>query len=97
MCKPCPRTFCKPSIRSIHPRVCPNLPIKLGTIIQWFKTMVSNEYIENVKTNNWIPFNNRLWQRNFWEHIIRDEQSYKDISQYIIDNPVNWGKDELYV
>ena len=86
------------------PRVCPDFPlnlqqnsVKLGTVIQWFKTMVSNEYIENVKINNWIPFNKRLWQRDFWEHIVKDEPSYKNISKYIMDNPANWGKVGVYL
>ena len=45
----------------------------LHTMIQWFKTMSTNEYIRNVKNNNWTPFNKKLWQRNYYEHIIRNE------------------------
>ena len=67
----------------------PMLNNNLSHIIRWFKGRVAFECCK-------IDCNFK-WQRNFWEHIIRDEQSYKDISQYIIDNPVNWGKDELYV
>lgn len=37
----------------------------------------------------------KFWQRNYHEHIIRDEQSYLKISHYIINNPVNWNKDSL--
>jgi len=66
----------------------------LGTIIQWFKTMSTNEYIENVKSNNWPKFQQRLWQRNFYEHIIRDEKDYYKIREYIINNPKNWGINE---
>jgi len=35
------------------------------------------------------------WQRNYWEHIIRNENEYKHISQYIIDNPIKWENDKL--
>ncbi|SUB59661.1 Transposase and inactivated derivatives [Phocoenobacter uteri] len=45
-------------------------------IVQWFKIMTTNEYIKNVKKNNWQPFNKKLWQRSFYEHIIRNEESY---------------------
>ena len=38
----------------------------------------------------------KLWQRNYWEHIIRNEQSYQRIANYIINNPINWQKDKLY-
>jgi len=60
--------------------------------VQWFKTMSTNEYIRGVKQNGWEPFNRKLWQRNYWDHIIRDERSYHTISNYIINNPKNWKK-----
>jgi len=37
----------------------------LGKIIQWFKTMTTNQYIKNIKKNNWKPFNKRLFQREY--------------------------------
>ena len=67
----------------------------LGALIQWFKTMSTNEYIRNVKTNNWPRFDGKLWQRNYWEHIIRDEKSYNRIAEYIINNPKKWGNDSI--
>lgn len=67
----------------------------LSNVIQWFKTMTTNEYIRRVKTNNWKPFDGKLWQRNYWEHIIRNDNSYNRITQYIIENPSNWGNDKL--
>jgi putative transposase len=37
-----------------------------------------------------------LWQRNYYEHIIRNESSYQRISEYITNNPINWKNDEMY-
>ncbi len=37
-----------------------------------------------------------VWQRNYYEHIIRNEQSYQHISNYIIANPSNWVQDKFY-
>ncbi|MEP7143995.1 MAG: transposase [Ferruginibacter sp.] len=65
----------------------------LSQTVQWFKTMSTNEYIRNVKSNNWPRFDSKLWQRNYYEHIIRNEKSYHAISEYIINNPKSWGKD----
>ena len=65
--------------------------------MDWFKTMTTNEYIRGVKTSGWQPFNGKLWQRNYWEHIIRDEQSYHRISDYIINNPAKWSDDKFFV
>ena len=69
---------------------CPNL----GDIIEWYKTMTANAYINGVKNNQWGPFNERFWQRNYYEHVIRDEDDLNRIRQYIIDNPVKWDEDE---
>lgn len=68
----------------------------LHTVVQWLKTMTTNEYIRGVKTLEWQPFNKKLWQRNYWEHIIRNKNSYQFIANYIINNPKNWDKDKFY-
>jgi putative transposase len=65
----------------------------INTIIQWFKTMTINEYIRNVKQNKWQPFDGKLWQRNYYEHIIRNEDELNRIRKYIINNPINWKRD----
>jgi REP element-mobilizing transposase RayT len=66
----------------------------LHRVIQWFKTMVTNEYIKNVKRQGWEPFENKIWQRNYYEHIIRNEHAFNKISDYIRNNPANWHEDE---
>jgi REP element-mobilizing transposase RayT len=38
-----------------------------------------------------------VWQRNYYEHIIRDEEDLTRIREYIVNNPVNWQTDENYV
>jgi len=35
-----------------------------------------------------------IWQRNFYEHIIRDEIDYERTAAYILTNPANWDQDE---
>jgi len=69
----------------------------LHAMIQWFKTMTTNEYIRFVKNDTWQPFHKKLWQRNYYEHIIRDETSCYQISEYIQANPVKWQDDKYYV
>ena len=68
----------------------------IGDAMDWFKTMTTNEYIRGVKTLGWQPFNGKLWQRNYWEHIIRDEQSHQRILEYIVNNPQKWNDDKFY-
>ncbi len=67
----------------------------LHRVVQWFKTMTTYEYIRNVNMNNWRRFDGKLWQRNYWEHIIRNEKSHQTISKYIVNNPVKWNADKL--
>ena len=66
----------------------------LGDIVNWFKTMTTNQYIRGVKQNGWSPFAGKLWQRNYYEHIIRNEEELNHIRQYIADNTLNWRTDE---
>jgi putative transposase len=68
----------------------------LQKIIQWFKTMTTNEYINGVEKHNWPRFNGKLWQRNYYEHIIRSETELNKIREYIINNPLKWETDENY-
>jgi len=66
----------------------------LGDIVNWFKTMTTNQYIRGVKQNGWLPFGGKLWQRNYYEHIIRKEEELNHTRQYIAENPLNWRTDE---
>jgi REP element-mobilizing transposase RayT len=65
-------------------------------MIQWFKTMTTNEYIRNVKQNHWEPFDGKIWQRNYYEQIVRDEISLRRIREYIVNNPYQWQQDKLF-
>ena len=37
---------------------------------------------------------NKLWQRNYYEHIIRNENELREIREYITNNPLKWDLDE---
>ena len=69
----------------------------VGQIIGAFKSITTNEYIHGVRKHHWPPFDRRLWQRNYYEHIIRCGRSYRFITEYIQNNPTDWSDDELYV
>ena len=67
-------------------RVAPTV----GRIIGAFKSITTNKYIEGIKKYNWPTFEKSIWQRNYYEHIIRNEESLYKIRNYIIDNPEKW-------
>jgi putative transposase len=68
----------------------------LHRVVQWFKTMTTNEYIREVKQNQWPRFEGKLWQRNYWEHVVRNEADWERLREYITNNPKSWALDKLY-
>jgi putative transposase len=69
----------------------------LQEIMQWLKTMTTNEYIRGVKQSGWRPFPGKLWQRSYYDHIIRNENELNLAREYIMYNPIRWPKDKYNV
>lgn len=67
---------------------------KLGTIINAFKSITTHEYIKGVRENGWKAFPGKLWQRNYYDEIIRNEVVLDQIREYIINNPGQWAMDK---
>ena len=76
------------------------LPKSISSFLGGFKSAVNSkidDYIDEHQLN--IPKynrNNHFFQPNYHDHIIRDEQSYHRISNYIINNPAKWWDDKFY-
>jgi len=68
----------------------------VGDIIGRFKTMTTKRYTDGVKYHHWPPFKSKLWQRNYYEHIVRNDFDYTSICEYIFANPDNWESDDLF-
>ena len=68
----------------------------LCDIIRVFKSLTTSEYIKNVKVGKFPAFKKSVWQRNYWEHIVRDGDDLNRVREYIVNNPINWEIDELY-
>jgi REP element-mobilizing transposase RayT len=66
----------------------------VSDIVGAYKSLVANGCLEIYKSNN--DTMGKLWQRNYREHIIRNEQSYHNISEYIMNNPAKWNEDKFY-
>jgi putative transposase len=65
-------------------------PGSIGAILQSFKS-VSTRTIKR----NFQPDRRILWQRNYYEHIIRDDIAFQRIRAYIQNNPASWQNDRL--
>lgn len=66
-------------------------PRSVGAIIQNFKS-VSTRKINRIHQRN----ARTIWQRNYYEHIIRNESAFQSICQYIQNNPLSWELDKLH-
>ena len=62
----------------------------LGDVVGAYKSLTTAAYMRGVHTSQWPPFQKRLWQRNFYERVIRDEHEMNEIRAYIRDNPLRW-------
>jgi putative transposase len=62
----------------------------IGSVVRGFKIGVTKWFRQNTNVFD-------VWQRNYYDHIICDEQSYQNISNYIINNPVKWTEDKFYI
>jgi len=65
----------------------------IGHIVQAFKSLTTHRYIQGIRECGWQPFKVKLWQRNYYERVIRDEEEWQRISDYIAANPINWALD----
>ncbi|NNK02904.1 MAG: transposase [Desulfatitalea sp.] len=63
----------------------------IPTIVRSYKSAVTKRINELRQTPG-----AKLWQRNYWEHIVRNEPELKSIREYIHNNPAQWKTDKLY-
>jgi REP element-mobilizing transposase RayT len=64
----------------------------LSKIVGWYK-MNTAKQINIIRHTEGRP----LWQRSYYDHIIRNEKSYQNIAGYIFNNPRNWKEDKFYI
>jgi putative transposase len=87
------RPLCLPGIIGINegqPQGVAPTHLSLPDIVHRFKTLTTKQYTDGVKRYHWPAFQGRLWQRNYYEHIIRNERALERIRYYIQENPANW-------
>jgi len=89
---PCARPAGKGQPQGVAPTV-DHAVLSLPDVVHRFKSLTTKRYIDGVKQLRWKRFTGRLWQRNYFEHVIRNEDSLNRIRQYILDNPARWEFD----
>ena len=68
-------------------------PPALGRVLQWYKTVTTRAYFRGVHSAGWPPVHQTLWQRNYYEHVVRTPRATSRITTYILENPGRWQAD----
>ncbi|MEE1389194.1 MAG: transposase [Clostridia bacterium] len=99
------------SINKAYKNICINYYVIMPNHIHFICEILTNGSSRTpTPTNATIPalvstfkrltnkeINNKIWQRNYYEHIVRNEKEYIEIIQYIEKNPINWNKDKYFM
>ena len=67
----------------------------LPEIIRYFKSLTTVGYIQGIKRHHWPAFHQHLWQKGYYDHIIRNTRAFKYIQKYIYHNPERWLYDKV--
>jgi hypothetical protein len=70
------------------------VPTDISNVISAYKSIIANEYMKECNKRG-IKMGN-IWQRSYYDHILRNQQDYEDAWNYIEGNPLKWQEDELY-
>ena len=65
----------------------------LGDVVGAFKSVTTVEYSRGVREMGWQRFDKRLWQRNYFERVIRNDSELGRTREYIANNIMNWESD----
>jgi hypothetical protein len=78
-----------PNASPLQPRS--TTPGSVGAMIQNFKSISAQQINRRCQPNTI-----KIWQRNYYEHIVRNEESLQRLRQYIQNNPLSWQEDQLH-
>jgi REP element-mobilizing transposase RayT len=77
-----------------HPHGGAPTAMSLFDVMHRFKSYSTARYRHAVTECGWPPFPARLWQRGYYERIIRGEKELDAARKYILENPMNWAMDK---
>ena len=76
---------------AVAPDITPNP--SLIQMMQWFKSLTTARYRHGVKQEGWTRYPGKLWQRSYFDHIVRSQQALDKIRHYIDTDPARWQWD----
>ncbi len=70
--------------------------LTVPAVVGAFKSLTTTRYIQGVSALGWPPFEQHLWQRSYYDRILRDEVEVKAVREYIATNPLRWTSDREF-
>lgn len=70
-------------------------PVGLPEVVKRLKSITTVAYIRGVREQSWPAFDRRLWQKGYYDHIIRRQRVFDYIRNYIFMNPERWYYDKV--
>ena len=67
--------------------------VSVQQFVRSFKAKVTQECNRRIRKGDCLKVNERIWQQNFHDHIVRDNEDYQNIADYIVKNPKRWNND----
>jgi len=67
-------------------------PVSLDAIVGGFKSIVATRWAQWLKENP-QPIKGPVWQKNYYERVVRNEDELTRVREYVVGNPLKWGND----
>lgn len=65
----------------------------LRQVVGTYMSLTTVDYLQGVQTRGWPQFSGQLWQRNYYEHVVRSDVTLTRIRQYVREKPAWWEFD----
>ena len=65
-------------------------------VVQWFKSSVHQRFRSGVHHRGWPPYQQKIWQTGYHDHIVRNDRELETLRLYVAKNVESWRKDRFY-
>lgn len=62
-------------------------------VVERYRSSTSKRYGDGVRNDRWTPYPEKLWQRGYYERVVRNEGELDKFRRYIEGNPARWFED----
>ncbi len=79
----------------VHLMIDSNGAYELKVVMNWLKSYLTVLYCRGVHAGLYPPYNKQLWQRDYYDVVVRNDRAFVFIENYIHGNPLRWVYDKM--